>query len=369
MSNKACIILYVLINALFVDKYGARITDWHIVISAAYCLLAGIGTLYLPKIAQKTNHRYALIICGGLYLAMGIGLQYAIDPMSLQVDRWSAIHHFLDGMLSGIYPYGQQTHLGGYGSPLPVWQVLHLPFYAIGNVGLSIFAAIAAFIYTLHRTRGEKVAWTALLLLVASPACWYEITVRSDLITNIILAATIAEWLVYKGVRLKEHYIGIGILCGLLVSTRLIAIIPLAVAYGYEFIQLQWRKQLGFVGVMICTFALTILPFVFWKGSTLLFFEYNPFVLQTRQGSLLALILFAVVAVSTTLYYKSSEQVRLPLTGWLLTSLVVIAFVEKMWRENIWTELYSSAFDITYLSVALPFYIVCLATSCGESDS
>ena len=175
--------------------------------------------------------------------------------------------------------------------------------------------------------------------------------------------------LIYKRVSLHQHYIAIGILCGLIASTRLIALIPLAAAYGYSYIQLPWRQQLAFPLVVLTTFAITILPFIFWEGSTLLFFEYNPFVLQTRQGSLLSLAIFAVIAITLTIYTKSSEQLRLPMTGALLTCLVVIAFVEKMWREHLWTELYSSSFDITYLSVALPFYILCLATSGGESDS
>lgn len=368
--SKASLILYVLINALFVDKYGARITEWHCAVTSLYCLLAGIATYYLPRLANRLRHpRTSVLIISLLFLALGIGLQYAIDPITLQVDRWSAIHHFLDGMMSGIYPYGQQTHLGGYGSPLPVWQILHLPFYAIGNVGLSIFVAIALLIFTTYRTRGIRAAWILLVLLLASPACWYEISVRSDLITNIIIVTCIAEWLIYKRVSLHQHYIAIGILCGLIASTRLIALIPLAAAYGYSYIQLPWRQQLAFPLVVLTTFAITILPFIFWEGSTLLFFEYNPFVLQTRQGSLLSLAIFAVIAITLTIYTKSSEQLRLPMTGALLTCLVVIAFVEKMWSEHLWTELYSSSFDITYLSVALPFYILCLATSGGESDS
>jgi hypothetical protein len=204
---------------------------------------------------------------------------------------------------------------------------------------------------------------------VVSPAWWYELAVRSDLITNLLLVATLTQWLAHHQIRLAERYIYIGVLCGLLASTRLIALIPLAAMYGYEFLQMGWRRQLTFLGATLLTFAITLLPFVLWEGSTLLFFEYNPFVLQTRQGSLLSLAVFAVIAIAMTIYTQSSEQLRLPMTGALLTCLVVIAFMEKMWREHLWTELYSSTFDITYLSVALPFYILCLATSGGESDS
>jgi hypothetical protein len=67
------------------------------------------------------------------------------------------------------------------------------------------------------------------------------------------------------------------------------------------------------------------------------------------------------MAVGITLYVKDKETARVQATGLVLTLLVVIAFVNKMWTENVWTELYTSTFDITYLSLGLPFYAIVLA--------
>lgn len=361
-GEKIAIVLYILINCLFVDKYSARATDLHLLVSCAYALCTAGVLWILPKIIEKIQKPIIWLWVGmGCFLLAGTALQYAIDPMTLQVDRWSAIHNFLDGMLAGIYPYGRQTHLGGYGSPLPVWQLLHLPFYTIGNVGLSIIVVLGLLIWTITKTRNTKIALMVSILLGISPACWYEIAVRSDLLTNIMLVCLIAEWLAYKQVRLKEHTISIGIMSGLLLSTRLVAVIPLAVLYGYEFLKIGWKKQLIFVGTAILSFGLTIVPFIFWEGSTLLFFEYNPFILQTRQGSLTSLVIWLVMAVGITLYVKDKETARVQATSLILTLLVVIAFVNKMWTENVWTELYTSTFDITYLSLGLPFYAIVLA--------
>ena len=113
--------------------------------------------------------------------------------------------------------------------------------------------------------------------------------------------------------------------------------------------------------IIIGVFSLTMLPFVFWERSTLLFFEYNPFILQTRQGSWLVLLIFAITAIGTIVRIGENTKYRLAVTGLLLTGLVVMAFIEKMWQHNQWTELFSSAFDITYLSIALPFYITHLS--------
>jgi hypothetical protein len=361
-GRKLAILMFVLINMLFVDKYGARITGWHAIVSGTYALVT-VGVLWiLEHLIHKIAHPGRWVTCIAiLMLTAAIGLQYTIDPIAIQVDRWSAIHNFLQGMLQGEYPYGQQTHLGGYGSPLPIWQILHLPFYAMGNVGLSIIVVLGLLIYTLYKTRGATCALMITCMLIISPALWYEIAVRSDLITNIMLVAILVEWLVHYRITLNEHTICIAILAGLLLSTRLVAIIPLAVLYGYDFLKIGWKRQVLFIVISLGTFVLTILPFVFWEGSTLLFFEYNPFVLQTRQGSPLALIIWLILAVGITLYLKDQQNSRTITTAGLLTALVVIAFVGKMWTENAWNELYTSTFDITYLSLGLPFYALHIA--------
>ena len=362
------IVLYAIINAIFVDKYSARIIEWHTILSFVYMLGICALSITLPRIVQKLKHpHYWLLGISISFLGLGIAIQYNVDPLTIQVDRWSAIHNFLEGMLQGIYPYGQQTHLGGYGSPLPVWQLVHLPFYVMGNVGLSIFAVIGLFIYTINKTRGMQVALAATLLLILSPTCWYEIAVRSDLITNILLVTIIVEWLMYYQISLSKRTVSLAILSGLLLSTRLVAVIPLAVIYGYEFLTMGWKKQSIFLGISLLTFGLTLVPFLLWEGSTLFFFEYNPFVLQTRQGSGYSLLIFTAIAVSITLYMKEDRRMRLTITGGLLTCLVTIAFFEKMWAENLWKELFSPTFDITYLSMALPFYLVEIASSCKKS--
>jgi hypothetical protein len=155
---------------------------------------------------------------------------------------------------------------------------------------------------------------------------------------------------------------------GIMLSTRLVAIIPICVIYGYEFLLMNWKKQCLFVLIAISGFCATMLPFLLWDGSTLLFFEYNPFVLQTRQGSWLVLLIFACLAIGITIWQRGQLSQRLATTGLLLTTLVTMAFVEKMWQQDQWTELFSSTFDITYLSVALPFYITYLAAMLNKNN-
>lgn len=366
--QRILLFLFLIINVLFVDKYASRITEYHWFVSLAYLIVGAlIVWIVIKKLMSSIHASKWLMVIGLSFLLLAIVLQYFVDPLSLQVDRWSAIHNFLNGMLAGEYPYGQQTHLGGYGSPFPVWQVLHLPFYFLGNVGLSIFVVVLAFIGTLYYIYSNKVALMATILLVISPAFWYEIVVRSDLITNIMLMAVLVEWLSYKRIKLGDYPGLVGILSGLVLSTRLIALIPICVLYGYEFLRVDWRKQCVFLLTTILTAVTTFLPFLFWEGSTLLFFEYNPFVLQTRQGSWIVLFVFAMIAIAMTIYLKENKTYRNAFTGMILNVLVVMAFVEKMWQQNLWDALYSSAFDITYLTIGLPFYIAHLSCDLGKN--
>ena len=350
-------LLYLFINVLFVDKYAARITEWHAVLSLLY-LCAGTGLFFCLRWVQKRdwNFKSLLFIGGLLYGVAMLSIQYAIDPLTIQVDRWSAIHYFLDNMFDGVYPYSAQTHLGGYGSPFPIWQIVHIPFYAIGNVGLSVFVGLALFLYVIARYDSNRTAFLALLLTIASPAINYEIVVRSDLITNFLCVFALCAWLRHRSIRIEEHLLGIAVLAGLCAATRLSAVIPIAFLYGYSFLQLPLRRQFVFILIAVGTWGLVFLPFLLWDSNQLLFFQYNPLLLQTRQGSPIVLLLFGAAAIGWTIYIKEHRQHFSLHAGALLTLLVVLTFTYNMLTSGNY-HLFSSAYDITYLNMALPFYI------------
>lgn len=356
----ACI-LYLTINVLFVDKYGTRVTELNYLIDLAYLLIGG-GILYAVTSIHLPDRYYKIGLWVGsviYFIVMG-ALQYAIDPMTVQVDRWSAIHYFLDNLLQGIYPYAAQTHLGGYGSPFPVWQLIHLPFYLIGNVGLSIFVFIGIFLLMIARYDSVRTAFIAFILIAISPSFAYEITVRSDLVANFIGILILCRWLQQQHIRLNEHLLFIAVITGLCGSTRLSAVIPIALLYGYEFLKLPWRKELCFILVTISVWAATFLPFLLWDFNQLLFFEYNPFVLQSRQGSPTVLFLFASIAIGLVIYQKDHLHDFYIHAGGLLTLLVVLTFGYNMLSSGNYV-LYSCAYDITYFNMALPFYLYVIA--------
>lgn len=356
-------LLYSCINVLFILKYGLRLASISTTIVACGLYVATItGVLWVINEYMKRPRKsivYALI---GIVIVGLVMLQLHFDPYTLKVDRWSAIHNFLRNLLNGEYPYAAQTHLGGYGSPFPVWQILHLPFYLLGNVGLSFIFFMLLFTDAIRRIASLRDATVAFLLLILSPAFLYEVSVRSDLLSNFLLCATILMHLHHYKMTLEKNWVLIAIICGLMMSTRLSIAIPFIVYYFYDYIRCHQAKiQIIFPCLAILIFALTFLPFMLWNGKMLFFFEYNPFVLQTRQGVWVDYILITVICTAASVWLKNRWHYYMLTSAICVLALVVMTFVSNMYIYDCWSELFDSRFDITYFNMALPFAIAALA--------
>ena len=356
-SNSIQFFIYLLVNLLFVIKYGLRYCSLPIVLllCLVYTLSVVFGIRYVKRINIKLLGALSLL----LFLSLLV-IQNSIDPYSIQVDRWSAIHNFIYNLLHGQYPYSAQTHLGGYGSPFPVWQLFHIPFYFLGNVGLSIALATLVFYCVIYIVYDKAMACYSFLLLLLSPAFVYEVLVRSDLITNFLLVASIILLLRKYHVTINSHYCRLAILCGLVMCTRLSAIIPFFTYYFREYIQAKWSIRISFPIIVLLVFAISFLPFLLWDSEMLLFFEYNPFILQSRQGNVLDFILFIPIGIFLSLNWKDNIGTYALHTACLLILLVVVTFIHNMYNNNNWDQLFESSYDITYFNMCLPFVIVAI---------
>jgi len=359
MMNFIPVLLYYLINTLFILKYGARI---NVTLAVGSALVYGILIMalvyckkqnHLPQI--RTSYLMALSVLATVAL---IAIQYTINPWHLQVDRWSAIHNNLSYLLQGRFPYSARTHLGGYGSPFPVWQLFHLPFYALRNVGLSLFFAVWLVFVAFRRFYGTRRASTLLLLLFASPAFIYEAAVRSDLMANFLICLSLVLFVWKSAGEFGKHLLSLSILCGLLLSTRFSAGIPLFILLLPCYFRLSLGKKILFPVLVLVVFALTFVPLLLWDGQMLLFFQYNPFVLQTRQGSLPVLIVCGLLCVSFALSWRGNAYYYLINSGLALFTLVLITFAYNMISSGNY-GLFTSTYDITYFDMSLPF--VCSA--------
>lgn len=357
-------VLYFLINALFITKYLMRISlSVTLLVLSAY-LLAGLllpllAGLLLPRLAARVGHvgsRSLWFAILGFILVLA-GMQYLIDPYQIQVDRWSAIHNFINYLVHGRYPYMAPTHLGGYGSPFPVWQFLHIPFYYLNNVGLSLFAVLAFTLYTVKRLYGNRATLCFLACLLYSPAFLYEIFVRSDLMANFLLVLAVINLLLIRQVSLSTRPKLYSLLLGMLLSTRLAVAIPFFIFLLRPFLSLNFRRKTSFLLGIFLTFSLTFLPFLLWDMKSLLFFEYNPFVLQTRQGSLSGILLLIPIMIYLAFSWQDSRKRLYGNIGYGLFLLTAVTLIINMATSSNY-RLFSPTYDISYFSMSLPFIII-----------
>lgn len=359
------IILFLGINGLFILKYVGRTSYNPILLLILYCAFSCFVIITFFHNAQKLNKNGTNILIGLLTLALVLGislLNYFINPLDIMVDRWSAIHNVIHNLFIGQYPYSAHTHLNGYGSPFPIWQLFHIPFYLLGNIAFAMIFSVLLLIYTLVRfTKNKKSSLLYLLLLTISPAFWYEVAVRSDLFYNFLLVLIAIIFFQKKNYIIDKNSILLGAICGLFLSTRLSIIIPFFIYFFQDFTISRLKNKTGFIFMIIFCFVVSFLPLVFWDFDTLFFFKYNPFVLQSRQGSFLEVIIIGSLSVYLALTWKNDFLKFNAFTAYAITALVSVTFLHNMINTNFENHLFSPAYDITYFNMALPFLIFSIA--------
>lgn len=354
--------VFIIVNVLFVAKYSSRISETACLCATLFAVVFYYVLLrYRNKIQGVWSRKLTWVLCLIAFLGM-LTLQFVIDPYSIQVDRWSALHFPIQNLLGGVYPYSANTHLGGSASPFPVWQVLHIPFYLIGNVGLSFFVVVAFFIWSCWKTLGKEKMLIISLLLCFSVAVWYEVAVRSDLITNMLLVAAIINLVIYNINQpwVEKQQWWIACVVGLLASTRVIVLIPIMLMLLPYFIRLNWRSQIGTILLSVFVFMLTFVPLALWDWNEFFYSDNSPWALQTSQGNLLDFILYVPLGIFLAMNHKGIAFRYYRNSALMLLAFVAVTFIHNMYVNENWS-LFSTTYDITYFTVSLPFCLLALS--------
>ena len=355
-------------------KYAMRVTDHYGWISIGYAVVMAYGYIIMQKTNKalagtwimKVINRHSNVlfyILAGVFLVAAFTLQYSLDPLQNNVDRWSAIEYPIRDLFDGKFPYLANTHLGGNASPFPVWMVFHIPFYLLGNVGLSEIFGAMFFVLSIKHIYGNKSGMVAMIMIMACVCVWYEIAVRSDLITNFFLLAAFINYTVYYNWKLDTKTICLSVCCGLWLSTRLSVAFPLFRVLFPQFVKLGVSKKVTVLLLSVATFALTFVPLALWDGDSLFGATNNPFSLQFRQGSPIDTILLAIIAIIMALTWNGNKQRLFVYIAVILILIPVIAYTHTMYTCNEWVGLYYSRYDITYLDAAIPFCITIIASA------
>lgn len=271
-------------------------------------------------------------------------------------------HFAIKTWLNGGYPYSAIDHLGGRTSNFPGLLFLGLPFYLLGNVGYLQIFAFLLLAYTLYCCFEIRKALWILLLLLFSPAYWWEIFAISDLMSNIVVLLC---FILLLGFKFKDNLfkrpVVLGIAVSVILLTRGIVLIPLALLLFGDFFKEKLSTKLKFVSSFSITsfflVGLVLINCPDWQT----FIRYNPFSLQT---SLLPPYVYIVALV---LPFFLSFKVKKFSTDYFLVSLVLMLFpilvaFGLMWTKFEFKELiFESRFDISYLSLVLPFVLIAIA--------
>ena len=362
------LLLYFSANALFIYKYGARTRLGSYLGVLLYAVfLATALPFYLrflnSKIERLKNAHFTAIYFGllGLFTLSALFLLFKIDPYSVDVDRWSAIHGFLKNIFAGEFPYLARSHLGSIASPLPVMNFIAVPFYLMGDVGylqVFTFALTVIVVFSAAAAKGGKLLF--MLAFLSSPAFWYEVAVRSDMVSNILIMC-LCLLLIEKITNGKplNHPIKSGCVCGALFCTRGVFVIPFAVFFFAEAVssvkKMELKKAFIFAACVLMTFALFLLPFVLWDIE--LFMQNNPFLMQTNKSP--AIVSVTALALAALLSYNVRSVGHSFLrTAICLFALMGATLIVKIFTVGWNTAILSSKFDITYYSTIIPFIVL-----------
>jgi len=362
------ILFYLFVNILFILKYFSRTSTNSTVLLVLYIILFA-GTLLFNNFSRKISEQSFKIAFWTIQIIMIsiiIVLLIKINPYSVRVDRWSALTFFLDGLFNGNYPYGVHTHVSenNFPSPFPVWHFINIPFYLLGDVGIGLifFLLLSAFTIQYFFSSYRK-SFFFLFLLCVSPAYWWEVAVRSDSLSNGILVMCVI--LVYHA---KKYTIGkklilTAIISGIIASTRLSAILPIALFLFPSFLKISFNKKVYFILTVIGFVLLTFLPFILWDTESWIFFSRNPFMSQSSIGNPLLLLGMVVLGVFMSLKWKDINQffniTSIFIFIFILSSQLSLIFTRGI-NESFFTD---SLYDISYFSLVLPYCIAFLVNN------
>lgn len=355
------ILLYLFVNILFILKYLPRTGTVSAFLWILYAILVPAGLYLFKNQSYKIPERIykvAFLTLLGIMILLIITLLIKIDPYSVRVDRWSAVSFFLDGLFNGVYPYGIHTHVSdtNFPSPFPVWHFINIPFYLSGDVGIGlIFFLLLTAVTVQYFFSSYRKSFLFLLLLSISPAYWWEVAVRSDSLSNALLVFVFILWWIKSEKKLGHHFLLAIIACGLLASTRLSAIIPIALFLFKPYLKLNWKKKIIFPAGILAVAVLTFLPFILWDTTNWVFFTRNPFMSQTGIGNSYILGGLVILGIITGSTWKSVDQYFFAASTFIFTFILVSQLGLIATKGVKGSVLSDSLYDISYFSLILPY--------------
>lgn len=353
-------------NVLFLAKYVPRAGLSPLWISVAYIVIIIMAVLiYLRYLYERLTPSLATKIILGLLVIVtciiGFVLWY-VNPMQIQVDRWSATTYFLDALVRGEYPYGVHTHLfvNNYPSPFPLWHYLQVPFWLMGDVGIGLICILWLTVWGLYALcRDSRRVLFFLLLFLVSPAYWWEVMTRSDGLSNALLVFLIIVWwerkLLSSTNDLSSYWWLIALIAGGVACTRLSAVIPIAIYLFGRYLNSDYKVKILFPLIVILVCFAFFAPYIFWDTDTWVFFSRNPFMSQSSPGNPIILSFMILIAITLSLKLRTFESIMFGIGIFVFAFMLLSQIGVIMTIKNI--TLFDIKCDISYLTLSFPYLI------------
>lgn len=344
------------IGSLFILKYSSRYTDLFIFSPVLY-LVGGVLFLFFidKKIKSRKNDfskKYLLSLVGVIAVA---AVLLAFIPQSTRVGRFPALMEWLSNFQQGIFPYGTKANPSGF----PFLFFLASPFYLLGDAGyLEVFGLFLFLLLILKYSKTTKEYWVKILFLLLLPTTFYELAVRSELLTNTVLVISLfflAEQKLNENEK-NISFIVLALLFGFFLSTRLIAFLWLAMFLLF-FFRNNLKNGFIFFTISLSVFLLSLLPFYLWNAET--FISKGPFAVQTIY--LPKWIYFILPLFVLYIGWMIADFQELLFASGVLTFLLVsISFIMTINNVGMYQAVFNDRFDISYYVLSIPFFILAL---------
>lgn len=358
------LVVYLFVNSLFVLKYANKqhfIPEYACLILYVFFVFVGIYSIHVfQRVLDKIkNFDYYFIVISFLLFFLFLFLNFQIDGNDLNVDRWSAMEVTIESILNGQYPYAVKDHLDQTSSNLPGLFYIALPFYLLGDVGFLqpfCFLLICGYLLKIKCKPFYKVF--ILFLMLASPAYLWEVVVKSDLMTNLILVILFIKYWNYK-YKLNLYYNSrlLAFFCAFFILTRGIVAIPLILFLFRDFTKLNLKAQMIFVFSFLLSILFICLPVLITIPDINTLISFNPINHQVKYAPKLLQILVIVLTFFIAFKTRSLTKV-FKYTFIIFTLLLFTTFILNSIEEGFSENLFGNLFDISYLSMILPFAVI-----------
>lgn len=363
LKNYLFKLYFIFTNLLFVFKYGLRQDHVSvyllIIIYTLFCgfVLFGNPFKFIKLNEDKLKILYK-VICFSIMIVVFIVVSLT-DGKTLNVDRWSAMDVGIRALLNGEYPYTATDHLNGRTSNFPGLFIIGLPFYLMGNVGYLQVFSFVLLSFTLYNILKIKQTLNYIILLLLSPAFWWEIFAISDLLSNVIIVFCFVLLIKdkFKDNVLKKP-VFMGLSTSFLTLTRGIVAIPLILLVFRDFITINIRDKIKYVISFILLSILLIALVIINCPDLETLKKFNPLNLQTMYLPNYINIFAVLLPFYFSLKIKKFNNQYFQFCTYLLLFPPFLSFSMTMYYMGFDTIIIDNKFDLSYLSIAFPFLIM-----------